>query len=400
MNYIQIDNEVCSYNELIEYINACEKVVTNPINLRGISFLANLLKSLISDKEIEILHPISPAGYKKKFNTPYKEQIHFTDNLFISSISELTESLKKCQGEIILYTTGSTGTPKKIKHKFPEFLHDVIISEDKIRDKWLTLYSKFHIAGLKVLFQAIMNNNTIVYDEKPTKNSIQEKINQHQINAISATPTHFTNYISDKNPINSISRISLGGERSDKKQIELLRIKFPKARIRNIYATTESGALFSSDDTFFSIDKIDGNKIKIIDNEIYIKTSLLGKVEGNIKSEWYATGDSVKFINDINFEIIGRTKRTVNVGGYLVNLDEIQNILRKFHLIVDCYVYTEKNSVVGELICADIILRDKTKLSQFKSKIRKEMPPYQIPMKINTVDILSLNSNGKKHKIE
>jgi len=136
--------------------------------------------------------------------------------------------------------------------------------------------------------------------------------------------------------------------------VSLLKSKFPQAKIRNIYASTEFGTLFVSDNERFIIDEKYSNFINIsANNELMVHRSLVGDMaEGN---EWFYTGDIVEKKSDDTLEIIGRKDDMVSVGGYIVNTIKIENILKDLDEIKDVQIKARKNKIIGNILIAEVI---------------------------------------------
>jgi len=60
-------------------------------------------------------------------------------------------------------------------------------------------------------------------------------------------------------------------------------------------------------------------------------------------------------------------------------------------------VYGKKNSIMGSLICADIVLKHKQLISkkEILQKCKKDLQNYQIPAFINFLDSINTTSTGK-----
>ena len=202
-------------------------------------------------------------------------------------------------------------------------------------------------------------------------------------------------------PFNSVKNITSGGEKFDKTTINNIKNVFPNAKITNVYASTEAGSLFASNGDIFSIKPEVANWVKIENNELYIHKSLMGKSEMNDK-EWYPSGDLVKIIseNPVQFRFISRKNEMINVGGYKVNPTEVEEVIRNIEGIKDVRVFSRKNSVLGNIICCDVISTDKT-LTEYKirSFLNEKLQEFKIPRMISFVDKLSLTNTGKIKRI-
>jgi acyl-coenzyme A synthetase/AMP-(fatty) acid ligase len=253
------------------------------------------------------------------------------------------------------------------------------------------------MAGVQVFFQALLNGNSIIrlFDLAPKE--IQREIKENGITHISATPTFYRLLLSFEGTFPSMIRITSGGEKFNVTIANQLKIKFPNAKITNIYASTEVGALFASSNDVFSINPEYEHLIKVENDELLIHCSLLGNLYTNNR-EWYKTGDLVERIsqNPLKVRFISRKSDTINVGGYNVNPLQVEEIILSLPDIKNARVYSKTNSVLGNIICCDIVCENsQITESSIRRLLQSEIQEYKIPRVIHFVDDLSTTRTGK-----
>ena len=198
----------------------------------------------------------------------------------------------------------------------------------------------------------------------------------------------------------SCQRAQLGGEGSSGNFINELKKYFPNSKIKNIYASTESASIFASDSDIFKIPLKYDDKIKFINKTLFIHQDLLGNLDNKqIIDGWYNTQDIVEFVSDSEFKFVGREGVDINVSGFKINPFKIESIINSLPYVVNSVVYPKKNSVVGTLLCCDIVLSDSIEKSQLKSDLRGYLDKYEIPSIINFVDVIKINENMKISRI-
>ena len=169
-----------------------------------------------------------------------------------------------------------------------------------------------------------------IFDEN--RKEIEGKLKKYNVTHISATPTFYRTIIPYiKSPIESIQRITTGGEKYDEALENTLKRSFPNAKIRNVYASTEAGSLFSAKGEIFKISDRIKDKIRIDENnELLIHKSLLGQSETfKLENDWYKTGDIVQKIDEDHFKFVSRKSEMINIGGYKVNPHEVESEIKK-----------------------------------------------------------------------
>ena len=333
------------------------------------------------------------------------EKKYINGKIEIKSIKNILDETKKNKNwTITLYTSGTTGLPKKVAHTIDSITRNVKISDKFCNNIWGLAYNPTHIAGLQVFFQAIFNENTMVDMFGNEIENAKENIEKYQVTNISATSTYYRNLLMHLkgNMYESVNYITFGGEKYDKKIMEQIGKVFPKAKIRNIYASTEAGSLFNSKGEVFTIPDKLKNMVKISkENELLIHKSLLGDLNiMYLDKDWYNTKDIVEKIGKNSFKIVSRKTDLINVGGYNVNPLEIEEILLNIPEIVDIKAYGRKNSVTGNIIMIDIVITDRENEKEIRQRIKKyaskNLQPWKVPRLINIVDELEQTRTGKK----
>lgn len=356
-----IDKNVITYKQLISELN-------------GNNTLANL-----SEIEISIIQIIKDLVSKT-----------------ISTYDDLISNIKETNANIELNTSGTTGEPKVINHTFNSMVSNVKISSDRDDDIWGFTYNPKKMAGYQVLFQSILNKNTLVNLFKCDYNEISNRIQKYNVTHISATPTFYKILISDGILYPNVKQISLGGEGSDVELQNRIKINFPNAKLKNIYASTEVSSLFASDGSLFKIPNKYKELIKIDSGKLFVHKSLVGHSNSiNFDNDWYDTGDLVEDVGNDRFKIVGREGCLLNVGGYQINLSQIEAQITKLDFVKLCKVYSKSNSLLGNIIVCDLILLYDISVFEIKNSMRGVMNDYEIPSKINIVDEIIINENGK-----
>lgn len=368
----------------------------------------HLILSILLDEEIILLDSdfsteelVNLAGYSDllKFNkVVYKD-------LFpkIKSKEELIQQLVKPKNNwtVTLFTSGTTGLPKKVSHNFESITRFVKISESNKQNIWGFAYNPTHIAGIQVFFQALLNGNPIIRLFGLTREEIFNEIENCSITHISATPTFYRLILPYENSFYSVIRVTSGGEKFDDTTIARVKHTFPNAKITNVYASTEAGTLFASDGDVFSIKSDMSHLVKIDENELLIHKDLLGTSSMNVE-EWYRTGDLVEILseNQLTFRFLSRKTEMINVGGYKVNPHEVEEAIRNIEGIKDVRIFAKSNSVLGNVVCCEIV-RSNSHLEEadIRAYLQLKLQEFKIPRMIRFVKELSISRTGKTKRL-
>lgn len=305
-----------------------------------------------------------------------------TDSIIDYEILEFIEKIKNKE-DIIFTTSGTTGKPKKIIHSYKTLIKNIKIKDELKNSVWALTYDYTKMAGSQVILQSYLNKAKIVNLFKKSYAETIGLIKKYNVTHISATPTFYR--LLTNNIFKKIKQATIGGEPVDINLISYLKKIFPNAKITNIYASTEFGTLFSSNDYCFTISEKNESFVKIIKETIFIKNN----------DKWVNTEDKIEWVESNKFKIIGRDSNMINVGGVKVNPIKIESAINNLHYVLSSYVYGKSNSIMGKIIVADIIVKKNIDKNIIKKDLEKTLNRYEIPLKINIVDNIHLTSTGK-----
>jgi acyl-coenzyme A synthetase/AMP-(fatty) acid ligase len=303
---------------------------------------------------------------------------------------------------IDIYTSGTTGKPQKITQPLSNIIRSVKIDTQNADDVWAFAYNPTHFAGLQVFFQALFNQNSMIYCFHGNFETVAADLYKYSVNRLSCTPTFIKMlipFLTQKLPL--VKTLTFGGEKFDQNVKTKLLDIFPSARIVNVYASTEGGSLLATDGEYFKIPNRYTGLIKIDSGKhLLIHKSLTGVSNRlDIQDEWYNTGDLVEYIDDLRFKIIGRSSDIINVGGYKVHPSEVEQVIRQVKDVKDLIVYGRKNSLTGSVIAADIIVNSEADKDTVKKKIieiaKNSLQEWKMPRILNFVDKFELTHTGK-----
>ena len=320
----------------------------------------------------------------------------------LQKIQNLDDLIQKLNGShpqwaITLFTSGTTGIPKKVSHDFSSITRHVKKSSRQKNCTWGFAYHPTHMAGLQVFLQALLNGNTIIRLFGLDTQDICEEINTCHITHISATPTFYKLLISFGGQYSSVIRVSSGGEKQNPKLFEDIQRLFPNAKITNIYASTEVGALFASENDIFSVKAAFLDQVKFVENELWVHQSLMGETENN-SDEWYQSGDMVEIISNdpIQFRFVNRKNEMINVGGYKVNPHEVEEAIMNIEGISQVRVFAKSNSVLGNIVCCEVMVtRQNITEADIREYLQSKIQEFKIPRIISFVDAISTTRTGK-----
>lgn len=396
-----IDNDKSySYDDLLQSLNMSSEYSPLYKTSDIYSYFVNLIKALAASKPLVLLdsdlNPAEIDGVDEHL-VNVKEEIAKKS---YKSMGEIVEDIQNSTSEITIFTSGTTGQPKKVLHTVATLTRSVRTGERYVGQIWAYAYNPTHMAGLQVFFQAFENLNTLVNVFNKQRSEVYELINKHNITHISATPTFYRLLLPFEKEYKNVVRVTLGGEKSDTHLYENIKKIFPEAKINNVYASTEAGSLFAAKGDCFQIPEKIRDKFEVVDDELLIHKSLLGKSDSfKFEGDYYHSGDLIEWVDKESglFRFKSRKNELINVGGYKVNPGEVENILLSIDGVKQVLVYGKANSILGNVLCADIQLEDGVALTdvEIKKALRSQLQDFKIPRRIKFVEQMSLTRTGK-----
>lgn len=398
-------NKIYSYQSLLKDIGTVKEI---PAFLRIdnlYTFYCTLLASVLHNVAIEVLDADLSLDELHRIEISddmlnQKQEVPVIDN--ITSDSLIQNLLKNETWTLTLYTSGTTGRPKKVYHTLKTLTRTVKRSP-KLADKvWALAYNPTHYAGLQVFLQALCNLNPMVYLFGQPVHRVPEILKEHRVTNLSATPSYYKMFLPLADVNETMERITFGGERMDETLLPDVKRVFPNAEIRNIYASTEAGALFISDGDEFSVAPALKDKVKILDTgELLLHASLLGGGVPLQDGEWFSTGDLVKSVDENCFRFVSRKTEMINVGGYKVNPNEVEAVIRQVDGVADVLVSGKANRLLGHVLLAHVVkqqqdIEDVSLKENILNHLAKKLQSWKCPRIIYFVDHLELSRTGKK----
>ena len=112
----------------------------------------------------------------------------------------------------------------------------------------------------------------------------------------------------------------------------------------------------------------------------------------------YRTGDIVRFLPDGNIQFVGRKDGQVKIRGFRIELKEVESVIRQFPGIKDATVQAFDEEGGGKFIAAYIVADEQIDIEAMNNFIMDEKPPYMVPAVTMQIDRIPLNQNQKVNK--
>jgi long-chain acyl-CoA synthetase len=313
---------------------------------------------------------------------------------------------------LVLFTSGSSGTPKAALHNFTLLLNKFKIKRKALKTINFLLFD--HWGGLNTLFHIMSNGGVVVILQNRTPDYVCELIDKYKVELLPTSPT-FLNMLLisrayERFSIDSLKIISYGAEPMPEVLLKNLNKLFPNIVLQQTYGLIELGVMRSKSEGNGSLwVKIggEGYQVRVIDNMLEIKSesAMIGYLNAPspfTEDGWFMTGDSVE-VNGEYFRILGRKSELINVGGEKVYPQEVENIILEIEGVNDVLVYGDNNPLTGKVVCAKVFyvgkLLKKELINTIRTTCRNKLETFKIPVKLEIVDNPFRSDRFKKQRI-
>ncbi len=350
-----------------------------------------------------------------------------------SDFDLLTVSPKPKDGFVMLYTSGTTGTPKGIIYEHA----NVMCLTD-----WMRRFFKYDSETKRAVY-ASYGFDANVFDQYGVLTSggalhiileeirldlvaIQKYFNENKITNCVMT-TQVGRQFALMDGTTSLKELSVAGE-----ALTPLQPVGPYT-LYNLYGPSEGTVVA----TQFVVDKkyknvpigkaIDNVKLYVIDENKkllpvgatgelvisgpHVTRGYLNSPEKTLESyslnpfsdeegyeRIYHTGDIVRYMPDGNIQFVGRRDMQVKIRGFRVELTEVEEVVRRFPGVKDATVVAFDNNAGGKFMAAYVVSDDKLLEKEIKEFVKAEKPPYMVPSVVMQIDRIPLNQNQKVNK--
>lgn len=313
-------------------------------------------------------------------------------------------------GRVSLLTSGTTGTPKLVPHRW-ETLFTLRRLHEARPMRWLLTYQGGTYAWFQMVTLALfVRGQELVAGDEPDPAGLLALAGRHGANAISSTPTfwRFALLTADPAVLGALAfeQVTLGGERVDQAVLDQLHARFPRARLSHIYASTEVGAAIVVHDGREGfpaawLAEADAPadpaavQLRIEDGRLLVRSPYAARGSAG----WIDTDDAVERRGD-RVLVTGRRGATIiNVGGLKVSAHAVEERLLGHPAVAWCRVWPKVSGLVGALVAADVVLRPGLDRDEAEAALARHaaaaLPEHAVPRFWRILDAIPMTGNRK-----
>ena len=304
------------------------------------------------------------------------------------------------QETTIIFTSGSSGSPKAVLHTFANHFYSALGSNQNILfqpgDRWLLSLPLYHVGGLAILFRSLIGGGAVAIPA-PGK-SLNESLHHLGTTHLSLVATQLYRLLQNDSGVKllqSLKAILLGGSaipanlvhQAVEKRLPVF-ISYGSSEMASQITTTRPD---DSPDHLLTAGKLlPYRQLKIApDGEILVKGKTLFK--GYVQGEqinpsrqndgWFATGDLGYLDCDGYLRVTGRKDNLFISGGENIQPEEIEQALCQVKGVREAVVVPVKNEEFGYRPAAFVKMGkgfkpDKTRL---RNELQKKIERLKIP---------------------
>lgn len=323
------------------------------------------------------------------------------------------------ESEWILLTSGTTGLPKLVVHRFETLAGALPRQPSSQRPMvWSTFYDIRRYGGLQMYLRAALAGAPMVLSSagESTRDFLTRGA-QVGVTHISGTPSHWRKALmSGDARIITPEYVRLSGEVADQSVLDNLQATYPNARVAHAFASTEAGVGFEVTDgrAGFPADFIGEGRgpidMQVQNGTLWIRSGrtaarYLGDAAAALaRSDGFVdTGDMVELSGD-RYYFRGRKGGIINVGGLKVYPEEVEAVLNADPRVRMSLVKARRNPITGALVAADVVLTpeqqpDAATADVLKAELleacRRHLAAHKVPALLRIVSSLELTAAGK-----
>ena len=372
----------------------------------------NIIIPVISNNEEEL---------KKKIRISKASKVINIDKLLVEKIQSenidndmLLSLINNGKSGLILFSSGSTGEPKAMLHDLDNLI--ITYNTSKKRNLVFLVFLMFdHIGGLNTMLNILSMQSTMVLPVERSPDHIGGLIEKYKVNILPTSPS-FLNLMNisnvyEKYDFSSVIMVTYGTEPMPQNLLLDLKSKLKRTKFLQTFGTSETGIIKtsskSSDSLLIKFDD-PNQKTKIVDGELWIKSNV--RVSGYLNHSnksftedgWFKTGDLVEVHENGYYKIKGRKSEVINIGGEKVIPLEVENVIMKLSFIKDVTIYSQENSILGQIMLARVVKDQSIPDLDAKKIIRKHckehLDKFKVPSKIIFEKNLNLSDRFKKKR--
>ena len=443
-------------NEHIECYFATAKLdaIFVPINFRArseeLSFMLNdsgvkaiILGQRYQDMVRQVKPELTTLEHQITLEAPADDFVSYEDLIANSSDEERFPAADGDDVTIIMFTAGTTGTPKGVMLSHNSFSSYILANVEpvdmEVAEKNILTVPLHHIAGVQAVMAAIYGGRTLVLQRQFDEEGWMKLVQDEQVNRAMMVPTMLKRLMDQPSfgsyDLSSLRVITYGAAPMPLEVIKKAIVEFPDTRFINAFGQTETASTITMlppdaheiregdpdydqkmkrlgsigkplPDVEVRIVDEDGHDVALGENgEIVARGERLMKGYWNreeatretLRGGWLYTGD-LGYWDDEGFIFLsGRAKDFLKRGGEMIAPEEVEQIIMSHPAVDEAAIIGVPDIEWGERVRAIVVRKPGMELTmeEVVEHCRPRMAGFKRPEDVIFIEELPRNPMGK-----
>jgi amino acid adenylation domain-containing protein len=343
----------------------------------------------------------------------------------------------------IIYTSGSTGRPKGVVVEHANVVrlmyNDDFLFDFNDNDVWTMFHSYSFDFSVWEMYGALLYGGKLVLIPRmvavdPAR--FLEVLKAHKVTVLNQTPSAFYNLVDEElkqtEPVLRLRYVIFGGEALHPGRLKKWKLRYPETMLVNMYGITETTVHV----TFKEIGsgEIEVNRsnigkpiptlsIYLMDRHLNLlpmgasgellvggagisrgylnrpdltgEKFIMNPFKEKAGERLYRSGDVARMLENGEFEYLGRIDQQIQLRGFRIEPEEIENQLVKHKDIEQALVIARRDKNGSDYLCAYIVSETELSVSELRDYLAVDLPGYMVPAYFVQLERVPLTPNGK-----
>ncbi|HPG24160.1 MAG TPA: fatty acid--CoA ligase family protein, partial [Myxococcota bacterium] len=277
-------------------------------------------------------------------------------------------------------------------------------------ERTVCMFPLFHMAGFTLAISAWQTRGEITYTDA-SADSLLEAVERRRANRLYGLPLVWKRVVEadlDRYDLSTLEQLDTGTSATPIELLREMKARFPKAKVRIYYGSTEVGSATALADVDVlrkpgSVGVASPNvDVRLApDGEICVRSPYLmdgyfddpEATSAALVDGWFHTGDLGALDAEGYLAIVGRKKEVLRTGGESVSPTEVEAVLRDAPGVEEVAIVGLPDPDWGEVLCAAVVAKagvaeDGPSLESLRRHCEGRLAGFKQPRRIARLDAL------------